>query len=111
MKTFALLFTKTFLLLSFFMLCGIAKTNAQTHFDYDPKADLGIFRPSEGNWYSLSSESQTSVTIRWGLSTDRLVPADYDGDGLTDLAVWRPDSGTWYVLKSRDGQASIVKWG
>jgi len=111
MKTFALLFTKMFLLLSFFMLCGIANVNAQMRFDYDAKADLGVFRPSEGNWYSLSSESQTSVTTRWGLWTDRLVPADYDGDGLTDLAVWRPDSGTWYVIRSRDSQYQFVNWG
>jgi len=111
MKTVAPFFTKAFILLSIFTAFSAVKLNAQTYFDYDTKADLGVFRPSEGNWYSLSSESQTSATTRWGLWTDRLVPADYDGDGLTDLAVWRPETGTWYVLKSRDRQYQFVNWG
>ena len=103
--------TKALILGSFFAALALVNIQAQTHFDYDSKADLGVFRPSEGNWYSLSSESQTSVTTRWGLSTDRLVPADYDGDGLTDLAVWRPESGIWYVLRSRDAQIEMMNWG
>ncbi|MEP6903167.1 MAG: VCBS repeat-containing protein [Actinomycetota bacterium] len=111
MKTVDRLFTKAFILFSFLTVFSIVKLNAQTHFDYDPMADLGVFRPSEGNWYSLSSESQTSTTMRWGLVTDRLVPADYDGDGLTDLGVWRPETGVWYVLRSRDGQFETVNWG
>jgi hypothetical protein len=111
MKTFARLFTKTILLSSFFILFACASADAQAYFDYDSKADLGVFRPSEGNWYSLSSESQSSATARWGLASDRLVPADYDGDGLTDFAVWRPATGTWFVLRSRDGQYQIVNWG
>jgi hypothetical protein len=111
MKTFALLFTKTFLMSSFLVLAVCASADAQAYFDYDKKVDLGVFRPNDGSWYSFSSESQTSSTVRWGLATDWVVPADYDGDGLTDFAVWRPDSGTWYVLRSRDRQAQIQNWG
>ena len=111
MKTFAPLFTKNFLLASFLILLGCAGASAQAYFDYDAKADLGVFRPTEGAWYSFSSESQTSGTVRWGLATDVLAPADYDGDGLTDFAVWRPDSGTWYVLRSRDLQSQVLNWG
>jgi FG-GAP-like repeat len=103
--------TKALIFCSFFTAFSLLTIHAQTHFDYDSKADLGVFRPSEGNWYSLSSESQTSVTARWGFSDDRLVPADFDGDGLTDLAVWRPETGVWYVLRSRDAQIEIVNWG
>lgn len=108
MKTFALFFTKIFVVLSVF---SVVETNAQAYFDHDAKADLAVFRPSEANWYSFSSAAQTSATTRWGLATDRLVPADYDGDGLTDLAVWRPDSGVWYILRSRDGKFQTIKWG
>jgi hypothetical protein len=111
MKTFAHFFTEAFILLILFTVFASADVNAQAYFDYDPKADLGVFRPAEGNWYSLSSETQASSNVRWGLATDRLVPADYDGDGLTDFAVWRPETGTWYVLRSRDMQYQIVKWG
>jgi hypothetical protein len=109
MKT--ILFSKALILFSIFTIFSVVNINAQTHFDYDPMADLGVFRPSEGNWYSLSSEAQTSATMRWGFSTDRFVPADFDGDGLTDLAVWRPETGVWYVLRSRDGRIETVNWG
>src|SRR5687768_15714208 len=111
MRTFAVLLTKTFLFSCLIILAGFARISAQAYFDYDSKADLGVFRASEGNWYSFSSEAQTSGTARWGLETDRLVPADYDGDGLTDFAVWRPENGTWYVLRSRDGKFQIIHWG
>jgi hypothetical protein len=37
----------------------------------------------------------------WGLATDRLAPADYDGDGLTDVATFR--NGTWYIQQSAAG--------
>ncbi len=112
MKVFTPFSTKVFFLLSLIILAGFAGARAQAaYFDYDSKADLGVFRPSEGNWYSLSSDTQTSGTARWGIASDRLVPADYDGDGLTDFAVWRPETGTWFVLRSRDGQIQIVNWG
>ena len=111
MKTVTPIILKAFILLCLFTVISIVKINAQTHFDYDSKADLGIFRPSEGNWYTFSSESQTSTTTRWGLATDRLVPADFDGDGLTDIAIWRAETGTWYVLRTRDGLFETVNWG
>jgi len=111
MKTFTLFFTKSFLLFTLFTLFSVLKINAQVHFDYDSHADLGVFRPSEENWYSLSSETQTSSTVHWGLDSDRLVPADYDGDGLTDIAVWRAETGLWYVMRSSDGKYQTVHWG
>jgi len=108
MKTIARLFAKTFLLSSLFTIGVFAQA---AYFDHDAKADFGVFRPSEGSWHSLSSETQLAATAVWGLASDRLVPADYDGDGLTDFAVWRPETGTWYVLGSRDAQSRIVNWG
>lgn len=111
MKVFAPVLTKVFFLLCLALLAGAAEASAQAFFDHDAKADLGVFRASERNWYSFSSETQTSATARWGLESDRLVPADYDGDGLTDFAVWRPETGTWFVLRSRDGEFQIVNWG
>jgi hypothetical protein len=84
-------------------------------FDDDSKADAGIFRPSTGGWWVLSSSTSGSMfqTYNFGASGDVPVPADYDGDGKTDVAVFRPSEGRWYVLKSSTGFASQVwyNWG
>lgn len=98
----------------FFILSAIftaLNINAQPFFDHDGKADLGVFRPSENNWYLRSSENNFSQTVNFGLSGDHLVPADFDGDGLTDIAVWRDVPGVWYVLRSRDSLLQTIYWG
>lgn len=44
------------------------------------------------------------MTQAFGLETDVLAPADYDGDGKADIGIWRGNSYTFYVLRSSDGQ-------
>ena len=47
----------------------------------------------------------------FGISTDKPVPADYDGDGKTDLATFRPSTGEWFVLRSSNQTLYSVPFG
>lgn len=74
-------------------------------FDGDGRADISVFRPSDGVWY-LNRSTEGLTGIPFGAATDKLVPADYDGDGKTDIAVYR--SGTWYMLRSTAGFTGVT---
>ena len=77
-------------------------------FDGDGKTDISVYRPDEGNWYILSSSTNSFSSQHFGNPTDKVTPADYDGDGKTDVAVFR--DGTWYELRSTGG-VTVVSFG
>lgn len=85
-----------------------AKSKAKYDFDGDGKSDISLYRPEEGRWYLLASNSPYSG-VRFGLSSDKIVPADYDGDGRTDIAVFR--DGVWYILQSSNGAVRYERFG
>jgi len=51
-----------------------------------------VFHPFDRGWYLLSSASGFSAA-QFGLSSDKVVPADYGGDGKAEQTVFRPSGG------------------
>jgi hypothetical protein len=83
-------------------------TPAPTRFDFDGdmKADVSVFRPSNGAWY-IQNSSTGFRGVQFGQAGDKLVAADYDGDGKSDIAVYRPSNSTWYLNRSTAGFAAV----
>lgn len=82
--------------------CITSAASCRFDFDGDSKADLSIFRPNAGEWWTLGSSNGSTRAAQFGSSSDRIVPADYTGDGKTDVAIFRPSDGNWFVLRSED---------
>jgi hypothetical protein len=103
-------------------------------YDGDLISDFGLVRASGSNrlWLVLQSNFSygfvlgcpttapiCSNGVQWGLTTDKVVPGDYDGDARTDVAVWRPSDGNWYWIRSSSktvgntpgATSSVAKWG
>jgi hypothetical protein len=89
--------------------------NGDSDYDNDGKADLALYRPSNGHWYILQSSTNyaTYLSYAWGIAGDIAVAGDYDGDGRVDLALYRPSNGVWYVLLSSTNYTSylVQQWG
>jgi hypothetical protein len=82
-------------------------------FDGDGKADFRIQRrvdianPTANQpaiFYTLTAQGNISIDY-FGISSDRILPGDYDGDGKTDIAIARgfnisPGNTTWYIRYS-----------
>lgn len=60
----------------------------------DGRADITVFRPSNGIWYTSNSAGGTNA-IQFGLSNDIVTAGDYTGDNGTDYGVFRPSNNTW----------------
>ena len=88
--------------------------DAAENFDYDRdgNSDISVYRPSTGDWHILRSSTGSATQLHWGIATDELASADYDGDLKSDFAVWRAGAiGLLYILKSSDNTAAIEQFG
>ena len=86
-----------------------ARSGNHADFTNDGRAELAVFRPGEGNWYQRNSANGTSSAETWGIASDSLAPADYDGDGRTDVAIFR--SGQWWIHLSSNGSVRTDNFG
>lgn len=93
----------------------LRNTPARFDFDGDKRADVSVFRPDSGYWYLLNSTTGFN-SVQFGVATDKIVPADYDGDGKTDIAVWRvnpsnPNLANFYILNSSNNSVRVEQLG
>src|SRR4051812_44184581 len=80
-------------------------------FDGDGKADITVWRPTTGEWWTIRSSTGASTRTVWGMQGDQPVAADYDGDGKADIAVFRPSVHTWWLLLSATNTVRTAYWG
>ncbi|MCX6991765.1 MAG: VCBS repeat-containing protein [Kiritimatiellaeota bacterium] len=74
-------------------------------YDGDGKADVSIYRGSDGLWLVALSgyDYQRGLVVETGLAGWTPVPGDYDGDGITDVAAYNHLSGLWLIKFSSSG--------
>ena len=77
-------------------------------FDGDRKADISVFRPSNGAWY-LNQSQDGFRAFSFGTNGDRPVAGDYDGDGKSDAAIYR--NGVWWRLLSMTSTVDVIGFG
>ena len=99
---------------SFNSFAGSSTLNsASDDYDGDGRGDFVTFFTAGTSriWRILQTGSNTVREVHWGLTTDQIIPADYDGDGKTDIAVRRGSEGIWYILQSTTNQMRAEYWG
>jgi hypothetical protein len=94
---------------------GLAITSGSTatnvlDFGGDRRADLTVFRPSNGFVY-ISRPDNSVFGFPFGSSGDQFTPGDYDGDGRADLAVFRNNTGVFFVQRSSDNTVIGFQFG
>lgn len=83
----------------------------ENDFDGDGIADLSVFRPSAGTFFTLNSGSNTATFTPFGVNGDIPVNGDFDGDKRADIAIFRPSLGQWWLLRSSDGGNFATTFG
>jgi hypothetical protein len=92
-------------------ICLTGRNFGRYDFDGDGKTDIGIFRPSAGEWWINRSGTSQTTAARFGVSSDKVASGDFTGDGKTDIAFFRPSNGFWFILRSEDSSFFSFPFG
>jgi hypothetical protein len=91
---------------------GVAGDRSAITTTGDGFARVSVFRPSTGYWYTGSPTGSVASHVRFGVTGDTPVPAQYAGVSKpTVLAVFRPSTSTWYEASSTGSIAVKQQWG
>lgn len=90
---------------------GVRRAGKATDFDRDGRADITVFRPINGAWYSLDSSTNALRAVQFGTNGDKPLYADINGDRRTDYQVFRPDTGSWYIVYHNLSNLFSLQWG
>jgi Tol biopolymer transport system component len=68
------------------------------------KTPVGVFRPSNGNWYLDYNKTGTvDRAFHFGTNGDIPVVGDWNNDNVSDYGVFRPLNGNWYLETAKTG--------
>jgi spore coat protein A, manganese oxidase len=83
----------------------------------DRRTDFVVARNTGGGsggqltWYTKFTGITPTTPVNWGIASDTLLSADFDGDTADDMAVWRSSNGTFYILHSSTYTVRIDQLG
>lgn len=90
---------------------GTTVSRKQPDFDRDTMADLTVYRPLTGTWYTRDSVTGNLRFFQWGANGDKPLFNHWDDDDRPDYTVFRPDTQNWYAFRSSSQTYTPFSWG
>lgn len=89
---------------------GTVKSRKHADFDRDGLADITVYRPTTGTFYSLDTITKSLRAYQWGANGDKPLLDHWEDDERPDYTVYRPDTQIWHVNFSSNAYLPF-NWG